>query len=821
MLFRNEKKDDKESVGGPTRVPLLPLRDIIVFPHMVVPLFVGRQRSIKALEEATQKQSPIFLSSQKDAKTNEPTEEDIYKTGTVGTVVQMLKLPDGTVKVLIEGKRRAKIVRFVNSPDFFLVEIEEAPEVVERNTEVEALTREVRTTFENYVKLKKKIPPEMVMSVSSIDDPGRLADTIVAHLGIKIEDRQNLLETFNAAERLEKVLGHMRAEIEILEVERRIRSRVKKQMERSQKEYYLNEQMRAIQKELGEKDEFKNEIQEIEEKLKQKKLSAEAKDKVEKELKKLKMMSPMSAEATVVRNYIDWILSLPWNELTDDKLDINEAEKVLEEDHYGLEKVKERILEYLAVQSLVGKIKGPILCLVGPPGVGKTSLGRSIARATGRKFVRVSLGGVRDEAEIRGHRRTYIGALPGKIIQSMKKAGSSNPVFLMDEIDKMSTDFRGDPSSALLEVLDPEQNTTFNDHYLDLDYDLSKVMFITTANTLDRIPRPLQDRMEIIRIAGYTELEKLSIAKKYLLEKQKEANGLTPENVAFTDNALLGVIRHYTKKAGVRNLEREIAAICRKVAVEVVKKDRNAHIQVGTKSLHKYLGPERFRYGKAEAEHKIGVATGLAWTELGGELLATEVTIMPGKGQLTITGKLGDVMQESAQAAMSYVRSRAMELGLERDFYQKIDVHIHVPEGAIPKDGPSAGITMATSLVSALIKVPVYNDLAMTGEITLRGTVLPIGGLKEKVLAAHRAGIKKVLIPADNEKDIEEIPATVLKTVEMIAVSHMDEVLKKALVIDDPDALFKGLAASADAKEENPPFGDKVEDAPGPDILPQ
>ena len=821
MLFRNEKKDDKESVGGPTRVPLLPLRDIIVFPHMVVPLFVGRQRSIKALEEATQKQSPIFLSSQKDAKTNEPTEEDIYKTGTVGTVVQMLKLPDGTVKVLIEGKRRAKIVRFVNSPDFFLVEIEEAPEVVERNTEVEALTREVRTTFENYVKLKKKIPPEMVMSVSSIDDPGRLADTIVAHLGIKIEDRQNLLETFNAAERLEKVLGHMRAEIEILEVERRIRSRVKKQMERSQKEYYLNEQMRAIQKELGEKDEFKNEIQEIEEKLKQKKLSAEAKDKVEKELKKLKMMSPMSAEATVVRNYIDWILSLPWNELTDDKLDINEAEKVLEEDHYGLEKVKERILEYLAVGSLVGKIKGPILCLVGPPGVGKTSLGRSIARATGRKFVRVSLGGVRDEAEIRGHRRTYIGALPGKIIQSMKKAGSSNPVFLMDEIDKMSTDFRGDPSSALLEVLDPEQNTTFNDHYLDLDYDLSKVMFITTANTLDRIPRPLQDRMEIIRIAGYTELEKLSIAKKYLLEKQKEANGLTPENVAFTDNALLGVIRHYTKEAGVRNLEREIAAICRKVAVEVVKKDRNAHIQVGTKSLHKYLGPERFRYGKAEAEHKIGVATGLAWTELGGELLATEVTIMPGKGQLTITGKLGDVMQESAQAAMSYVRSRAMELGLERDFYQKIDVHIHVPEGAIPKDGPSAGITMATSLVSALIKVPVYNDLAMTGEITLRGTVLPIGGLKEKVLAAHRAGIKKVLIPADNEKDIEEIPATVLKTVEMIAVSHMDEVLKKALVIDDPDALFKGLAASADAKEENPPFGDKVEDAPGPDILPQ
>ena len=821
MLFRNDKKDDKDPSGSQTRVPLLPLRDIIVFPHMVVPLFVGRQRSIKALEDATQKQSLIFLASQKDAKTNEPSEDDIYRIGTLGTVVQMLKLPDGTVKVLIEGKKRAKIIRFANNPEFFLVEVEELSDIMERSTEVEALTREVHTTFENYVKLKKKIPPEMVMSVSSIDDPGRLADTIVAHLGIKIEDRQNLLETFNAAERLEKVLGHMRAEIEILEVERRIRSRVKKQMERSQKEYYLNEQMRAIQKELGEKDEFKNEIQEIEEKLKQKKLSAEAKEKVDKELKKLKMMSPMSAEATVVRNYIDWILSLPWNEFTDDKLDINEAEKVLEEDHYGLEKVKERILEYLAVQSLVGKIKGPILCLVGPPGVGKTSLGRSIARATGRKFVRVSLGGVRDEAEIRGHRRTYIGALPGKIVQSMKKAGSSNPVFLMDEIDKMSTDFRGDPSSALLEVLDPEQNTTFNDHYLDLDYDLSKVMFITTANTLDRIPRPLQDRMEIIRIAGYTELEKLSIAKKYLLSKQIEANGLSAENVAFTDNAILGVIRHYTKEAGVRNLEREIAAICRKVAVEVVKKDRNAHIQVGTKSLHKYLGAIKFRYGKVEGEQKIGVATGLAWTEMGGEILATEVTVMPGKGQLLITGKLGDVMQESAQAAMSYVRSRAVDLGLEKDFYQKVDVHIHVPEGAIPKDGPSAGITMATSLVSALIKVPVYNDLAMTGEITLRGAVLPIGGLKEKVLAAHRAGIKKVLIPAENEKDIEEIPATVLKTVELVLVAHMDDVLKKALVIGDPDNFLKSRADQEESKDETPPFTDKVEEAPSPEILPQ
>ena len=822
MLFRSDKKDEKEKEsGGFTRVPLLPLRDIIVFPHMVVPLFVGRQRSIRALEEATQKQGPVFLSSQKDAKTNEPAEDDIYKIGTLGTVVQMLKLPDGTVKVLIEGKRRAQIARFVNNPEFFLVDVDEAPEVSERSTEVEALMREVHTTFENYVKLKKKIPPEMVMSVSSIDDPGRLADTIVAHLGIKLEDRQNLLETFNAAERLEKVLGHMRAEIEILEVERRIRSRVKKQMERSQKEYYLNEQMRAIQKELGEKDEFKNEIQEIEEKIKQKKLSSEAREKIDKELKKLKMMSPMSAEATVVRNYIDWILSLPWNEFTDDKLDITEAERVLEEDHYGLEKVKERILEYLAVQSLVGKIKGPILCLVGPPGVGKTSLGRSIARATGRKFVRVSLGGVRDEAEIRGHRRTYIGALPGKIVQSMKKAGSSNPVFLMDEIDKMSTDFRGDPSSALLEVLDPEQNTAFNDHYLDLDYDLSKVMFITTANTLDRIPRPLQDRMEIIRIAGYTELEKLSIAKRYLLEKQKEANGLTPENVTFTDNALLGVIRHYTKEAGVRSLEREIAAICRKVAVEVVKKDRNTHMQVGTKSLHKYLGAVKYRYGKAEDEQKVGVTTGLAWTELGGELLATEVTVMPGKGQLIITGKLGDVMQESAQAAMSYVRSRAAELGLEKDFYQKVDVHIHVPEGAIPKDGPSAGITMATSLVSALTTVAVRNDLAMTGEITLRGTILPIGGLKEKVLAAHRAGIKKVLIPAENEKDIEEIPAAVLKTVEIELVAHMDDVLKKALVIENPENLFKRASVSIDSKEGPTPFGEKIDDNAPAEILPQ
>lgn len=821
MLFRSDKKDDK----GPERddalhTPLLPLRDIIVFPHMVVPLFVGRQKSIKALEEATQKQIPIFLSSQKDARTNEPSEDDIYPIGTLGNVVQMLKLPDGTVKVLVEGKRRGRIAQYLSHPEFFLVEVEEVEEVDERSTETEALVREVHVTFENYVKLKKKIPPEMVMSVSAIDEPSRLADTIVGHLGIKLEERQQLLETLNATERLEKVLGHMRAEIEILEVERRIRSRVKKQMERSQKEYYLNEQMRAIQKELGEKDEFKNEIQEIEEKLKQKKLSAEGKEKVDKELKKLKMMSPMSAEATVVRNYIDWILGLPWNDYTEDRLDLDDAEKVLEEDHYGLEKVKERILEYLAVQSLVGKIKGPILCLVGPPGVGKTSLGKSIARATERKFVRVSLGGVRDEAEIRGHRRTYIGALPGKIIQSMKKAGSGNPVFLMDEVDKMSMDFRGDPSSALLEVLDPEQNQAFNDHYLDLDYDLSKVMFITTANTLDRIPRPLLDRMEIIRIAGYTELEKLNIAKKYLVAKQREANGLKEENISLSDSCLTAVIRHYTKEAGVRSLEREIGSICRKVAVEVVKKDRSARVAMSNRNLHKYLGPPKYRHGKVEEQHKVGTTTGLAWTEMGGELLTTEVSILPGKGQLTITGQLGDVMQESAQAAMSYVRSRAAEIGLDKDFYQNVDVHIHVPEGAIPKDGPSAGITLATSVVSALTQIPVYHDIAMTGEITLRGNVLPIGGLKEKVLAAHRGGIKTVIIPEENRKDIDEIPTTIAKAVEIITVSHMDDVLTRALVLSDPKGFFRKPPLDA-ASDEPPANFERKDHEPRAEILPQ
>jgi ATP-dependent Lon protease len=775
-------------------VPLLPLRDIIVFPHMVVPLFVGRQKSIRALEEAVNKQKPILLAAQKDAKTNEPAEEDIYRVGTLGTVVQLLRLPDGTVKVLVEGKQRARVGRYLDHAEFFLVEAEPIVEQCDKTTEVEALVRSVNSTFENYVKLNKKIPPEMIMSVASIDDPARLADTIVAHLGIKLEDKQTLLEMLNPAERLEKVLGFMRSEIEILEVEKRIRSRVKKQMEKTQKEYYLNEQMRAIQKELGEKDEFKNEIQELEEKLRQKKMPAEAREKCEREIKKLKMMSPMSAEATVVRNYLDWFLALPWFEYTEDKLDIKEAERILEEDHYGLEKVKERILEYLAVETLVGQMKGPILCLVGPPGVGKTSLGKSIARSTGRKFVRVSLGGVRDEAEIRGHRRTYIGALPGKVIQSLRKAGSSNPVMLLDEVDKMSTDFRGDPSSALLEVLDPEQNNTFNDHYLDCDYDLSKVMFITTANTLDRIPRPLQDRMEVIRIPGYTEVEKLNIAKRYLVKKQREANGLKEENIEFSDGALLMILRRYTRESGVRNLEREIAGVCRKAAVEVVKTDRNAHVKITSSSVPKFLGPPRFRYGIADIEPQVGVATGLAWTEMGGELLQVEVTIVPGRGKLTITGQLGEVMQESAQAAMSYVRSRADKIGLPSDFYHKIDIHIHLPEGAIPKDGPSAGITLATALVSALCKVPVRNDLAMTGEITLRGRVMPIGGLKEKVLAAHRGGIKMVLIPKENEKDIEEIPAPILKGVTLMMVEHMDDVLKHALVLADPEAFFSQKA---------------------------
>ena len=791
------------------RLPLLPLRDIIVFPHMVVPLFVGRQKSIKALEESVAGDKLIFLATQRDAKVNDPIANDIYAMGTVGHVVQLLRLPDGTVKVLVEGKHRGQVVQYVEQNDFFWADVEEVEETSQRQAEIDALVRSVNTAFESYVRLNKKIPPEMIMSVSALDDPSRLADTIIAHLGIKLEDKQTLLETIDPADRLEKVLSFTRSEIEILEVERRIRNRVKKQMEKTQKEYYLNEQMRAIQKELGEKDEFKNELQELEEKIRQKKLSQEARDKIEKELKKLKMMSPMSAEATVVRNYIDWLLVLPWYEYTEDKLDIQDAEKILDEDHYGLEKVKERILEYLAVQSLVGELKGPILCFVGPPGVGKTSLGKSIARSTDREFVRVSLGGVRDEAEIRGHRRTYIGAMPGKIIQGMKKAGAGNPVFLLDEIDKMSTDFRGDPSAALMEVLDPEQNTTFNDHYLDVDYDLSKILFICTANNLERIPRPLQDRMEIIRIPGYTEWEKLNIAKHFLFKKQREANGLTEQNITCSDRILSTVVRSYTRESGVRNLEREIATLCRKVAVEVVKKGKDTHVRLNQKRLEKYLGPVRYRVSKTEQEDKIGVVTGLAWTDMGGELLATEVTIVPGKGKLTITGKIGDVMQESAQAAMSYVRSRADELGLDKDFYQNIDVHIHIPEGAIPKDGPSAGVTMATCLVSALTRIPVRHDTAMTGEITLRGRVLPIGGLKEKILAAHRGGITRILIPIENEKDLQEVPANILRAVHVEPVDHLDAVLRNALVLAEPEEF---LAKKEAVVDEDPLYSSDVPD---------
>lgn len=788
----SDEMHQNHEMGERTLVPLLPLRDIVVFPHMVVPLFVGREKSIAALEEAMNKEKDILLSAQINPKTNDPKPEDIFKIGTLASIIQLLRLPDGTVKVLVEGKRRARIAQYVSSPNFFMVEAEPLGEGEGVGVEVEALMRGVKSTFEQYVKLNKRIPPEMLASVSTIDDASRLADTIVAHLTLKLPDKQSILEIVSAGERLEKLMSLMQSEIEILQVERRIRSRVKKQMEKTQREYYLNEQMQAIQKELGERDDFKNEIQELEEKAKKKKFSAEAADRVQKEIKKLKMMSPMSAEATVVRNYIDWALALPWNENTKDKLDIKEAEVILNEDHYGLEQPKERILEYLAVRSLVDKMKGPILCFVGPPGVGKTSLGRSIARSMGRKFIRVSLGGVRDEAEIRGHRRTYIGALPGKVLQSMKKAGSSNPVFLLDEIDKMSMDFRGDPSAALLEVLDPEQNSSFNDHYMDLDFDLSNVMFITTANTLPAIPAPLQDRMEIIRLPGYTELEKLKIAQLYLIKKQREANGLTEKNINFTEAAIKLVIRRYTREAGVRNLEREIASICRKVARDVVKSgNRDKKINITPKKVQQFLGVPKFHFGLAEELDQVGIATGLAWTEVGGELLTTEVSVMPGRGKLIVTGKLGDVMQESAQAAMSYVRSRAEDLGLGRDFYSKLDIHVHLPEGAIPKDGPSAGITMATAISSALLKIPSRKDVAMTGEITLRGRVLPIGGLKEKLLAAHRGKIKTIIIPKENEKDLKEIPAKILKEIDVVTVEHMDEVLKFALKLDDPESLFK------------------------------
>jgi ATP-dependent Lon protease len=785
MFFKFDE-DKKQEIAV---IPLLPLRDVVIFPHMVAPLFVGREKSIRALEEAMKKDKEILLSAQKDAKTNDPNEEDIFKIGTIGTIVQMLRLPDGTVKVLVEGKRRARILRYIPNPSFFMVEAERIAEDENVGVETEALIRTLITAFENYVKLNKKIPSEVLVTISSIEEPNRLADTISSHLGFKLQDKQEILETLNPAERLEKLYEKIQAEVEILQIEKRIRTRVKKQMEKAQKEYYLTEQMRAIQKELGEKDDLKSEIQEFEEKLKQKSLSEEVEQKVRRELKKLKMMSPMSAEATVVRNYVDWLLSIPWTgETTEDRLDIDEANKILEEDHYGLEKPKERIVEYLAVRALTKKIKGPILCFVGPPGVGKTSLAKSIARAMGRKFVRVSLGGVRDEAEIRGHRRTYIGALPGKIIQGMRKAGTVNPVFLLDEIDKLGMDFRGDPASALLEGLDPEQNKTFNDHYIEVDYDLSNVLFITTANVLHTIPWALQDRMEIIRIPGYTEDEKLQIAKRFLVPKQVEAHGLKPENFKISDSGILYVVRRYTREAGVRTLEREIATLCRKVAKEVVKHgtDHTVKINPNTIENQKYLGIPKFKFGEIEEKDQVGISTGLAWTEVGGELLTIEVSIVPGKGTFTVTGKLGEVMQESAQAAMSYVRSRAEKLGLERSFYQKVDIHIHVPEGATPKDGPSAGIAIVTAIASALTRKPVMHDLAMTGEITLRGRVLPIGGLKEKILAAHRGRVKRVIIPKENEKDLKDIPANILKDIKIVLVEHMDEVLKEAIVSEGP-----------------------------------
>ena len=773
---------NRESDRTTMTMPLLPLRDVVVFPHMIVPLFVGRERSIAALESAMKSEKGIFMVAQKNAQKDEPAEGDIYKMGAIGVIIQLLRLPDGTVKVLVEGKKRGIIKEYLPNDDFFMVTVEEIQDIDDGNqVKAEALTRNIRESFENYAKLGKKVHMEMVNTIASIDSPSKLADVVASHINLKLEEKQKLLEILSVNERLEAVYELMLGEIEILEVEEKIKRRVKKQMEKTQKDYYLNEQMRAIQKEMGEKDDFRNEIAELEKRLKQKKLSEEAHKKVRHEIKKLQMMAPMSAEATVVRNYIDWLLDMPWAEKTENKHALIESEAILEEDHYGLKQVKERILEYLAVQSLVKKNKGPILCFVGPPGVGKTSVAKSVARATNRKFVRLSLGGVRDEAEIRGHRRTYIGALPGKIIQLIKKAGSNNPVFCLDEVDKLSSDFRGDPSAALLEVLDPEQNNAFNDNYLEVDYDLSDVMFITTANVLQTIPPALQDRMEVIRLAGYTEPEKLNIANKFLVAKQMEANGLTKESIGFSNGALLSIIRQYTREAGVRNLEREIASVCRKVAKEIAKNGAGRKVTITSKSMSKYLGVPKFRHGETEGKDEIGLCIGLAWTEVGGELLTIESSLMKGTGKMVMTGKLGDVMQESVQAALTYVRARADKFGLDENFYKETDVHVHVPEGAIPKDGPSAGIAVATSIASAFMKRKVRGDVAMTGEITLRGRVLPIGGLKEKLLAAHRGNLKTVIIPKDNEKDLAEVPANVLKALEIIFVEHMDEVMRVAL----------------------------------------
>ena len=759
--------------------PVLPLRDIVVFPHMIVPLFVGREKSIRALEEVMGADKQILLATQINAGDDDPETDDIYDVGTVANVLQLLKLPDGTVKVLVEGKARAKITGFAEKAEFYAAHADELPEPEEDAVEIEALSRSVVSEFENYVKLNKKISPEVVGAASQIDDYSKLADTVASHLSIKIPEKQEMLATVSVKERLERALGFMEGEISVLQVEKRIRSRVKRQMEKTQREYYLNEQMKAIQKELGDGEEGRDEMGELEERIEKTKLSKEAREKADAELKKLKQMSPMSAEATVVRNYLDWLLGIPWGKKSRIKVDLNKAEGILEADHYGLDKVKERILEYLAVQSRSNKIKGPILCLVGPPGVGKTSLAKSIARATGREYVRMALGGVRDEAEIRGHRRTYIGSMPGKVIQSMKKAKKANPLFLFDEIDKMGMDFRGDPSSALLEVLDPEQNSTFMDHYLEVEYDLSNVMFITTANTLN-IPPPLMDRMEIIRIAGYTEDEKLEIARRHLLPKAVRDHALQPEEFSVSDSALLAIARLYTREAGVRNFERELMSLARKVVTEILK-DGVESVEVTDENIDKYLGVPRFRYGEAERDDQVGVVTGLAWTEVGGELLTIEGVMMPGKGKMTVTGNLRDVMKESISAAASYVRSRAVDFGIEPPMFERRDIHVHVPEGATPKDGPSAGVAMATSIVSTMTSIPARKDVAMTGEITLRGRVLPIGGLKEKLLAALRGGIKTVLIPEENAKDLADIPDNVKNALEIVPVSQMSEVLEKAL----------------------------------------
>ncbi len=763
-------------------MPVLPLRDVVVFPHMVIPLFVGREKSIQALEQAMANDKKIFLVAQKDAGQDDPNPDDIYRIGTISTILQLLKLPDGTVKVLVEGGERARVEAFSEEAGYFGAELTVLDSVDEEEDEreIEVLTRAVLAQFEQYVKLNKKVPPEILASLTSIDDPGRLADTVAAHLSVKIGQKQTILEIESRRERLEHMFARLEEEIDLLQVEKRIRGRVKRQMEKSQREYYLNEQMKAIQKELGDMEDAPNELEDLARKIEQAGMPKEAREKATAELNKLKMMSPMSAEATVVRNYVDWLVNVPWKKRTKIRNDLAEAEAVLEADHYGLEKVKERIVEYLAVQQRVKKLKGPILCLVGPPGVGKTSLGQSIARATNRKYSRMSLGGVRDEAEIRGHRRTYIGALPGKIIQNLSKVGVRNPLFLLDEVDKMSMDFRGDPSSALLEVLDPEQNHTFNDHYLEVDYDLSNVMFVATANTMN-IPSPLLDRMEVIRLSGYTEEEKINIAMRYLVPKQMKNHGLEEGEIGISEASIRDMVRFYTREAGVRNVEREIAKICRKVVKQKVSKKTEGKVRVTPRSLQKYLGVKRFRFGRKEDQDRIGQVTGLAWTETGGDLLTIEAAVMPGKGKPSYTGQLGDIMQESIQAAMTVVRSRVDALGIDPKFYQKTDVHIHVPEGATPKDGPSAGVGMCTALVSALTRIPVHSNVAMTGEITLRGEVLPIGGLKEKLLAALRGGIDTVLIPDENRRELTEIPTNIMQHLDVKPVKWIDEVFEVAL----------------------------------------